>query len=162
MRVRPIVTPYERTVRKTGTIAYGKEPIVVPPPSSHIVPVRYTPILVSIDGGGSVITTGVKLYLPIAFNCAIVSARLCADQDQSGSIVIDIWKIAPGIHYPPVDGDSITASAPPTLSSDDYIEDAELAGWTKDITAGDVLGFNVDSCTTKTFVTLELKVIRRD
>jgi hypothetical protein len=67
-----------------------------------------------IDGGGSVITTGVKGDLQIPFNCTITAWTLMAD--QSGSIVIAIWKDTLA-NYPPTSADSIVASAPPTLTS---------------------------------------------
>lgn len=108
-----------------------------------------------IDGGGSAITTGVKAYLPIPFACTIFQVDLIAD--QSGSIVIDIWKDT-FANAPPDDADSITASAPPTLSSAQKSTDSTLSGWTTAIAAGDVLGFNVDSVTTVERVTLMLHV----
>jgi len=108
-----------------------------------------------IDGGGSAITTGEKGHLRIPFACEIERVTLLAD--QSGSIVIDIWKDTYA-NFPPTDADSITASAPPTISSAQKSEDSTLTGWTKTISAGDILAFNVDSCSTITRVTLALKV----
>ena len=108
-----------------------------------------------IDGGGSAITTGQKGHLHIPFNCIITQATLLAD--QTGSIVIDIWKDGYGF-FPPTDADSITASAPPTISSAQKSQDSTLTGWTTYIYANDVLAFNVDSCTAITRVTLSLKV----
>jgi hypothetical protein len=55
-------------------------------------------------------------------------------------------------------GDSITASAKPTLSSAIKSRDATLTGWTTAIAAGDILGFSVSSVTTLTRVTLSLTV----
>ena len=110
-----------------------------------------------IDGGGSAITTGVKGYIEIPFGGTIVSNRLLAD--QSGSIVVDIWKDTYA-NAPPTVADTITASAKPTLSSAQKSQDTTLTGWTTSVTAGDWLGFNVDSATTVTRVTLSL-VIRR-
>jgi hypothetical protein len=110
---------------------------------------------ITIDGGGSVITTGVKGYLTVPVACTITGAKLLAD--QSGSIVVDVWKDTYA-NYPPVDADSITASAPPTLSTAIKSNDTTLTGWTTSITAGDVLGFNVDSVTTVTRVHVELTV----
>jgi hypothetical protein len=77
--------------------------------------------------------------------------------DQSGSIVVDIWKDTYA-NYPPVDADSITASAVPTISSAAKSQDTSISGWTVAISAGDILGFNVDSISTCTRVTLSLKV----
>jgi len=118
---------------------------------------RTSEIVFVIDGGGSTITTGQKGYLPIDFACTITQATLVAD--ASGSIVIDVWKDTYA-NFPPVDADSITASAPPTLSTAQKSQDATLTGWTTSIAAGDVLGFNVDSITTCKRVTLTLKVTR--
>ena len=110
-----------------------------------------------IDGGGTAITTGVKGFIPIPFACTITAARLLAD--QSGSIVVDVWKDAYA-NYPPTDADSITASAPPTITTAAKSEDTTLTGWTTAIAAGDILGFNVDSVTTHERVTLELEVTK--
>lgn len=110
-----------------------------------------------IDGGGSAITTGEKGHLRIPFACTISRVTMMAD--QSGSIVVDIWKDTYA-NFPPTDADSITASAPPTISTAQKSEDSTLTGWTKTINADDILAFNVDSCTTITRVTISLKVAK--
>ena len=110
-----------------------------------------------IDGGGAAITTGVKGYLEIPFACTIDRATALAD--QSGSIVVDIWKDTYA-NYPPVDADSITASAPVTITTATKSQDATLTGWTTAVAAGDVLGFNVDSITTCQRVTISLRAVR--
>ncbi len=114
-------------------------------------------IVFIIDGGGSAITTGLKGFVPIPFACTITAARLYAD--QSGSIVIDIFKDT-FANYPPVDADSITASAQPTITTAVKSEDTTLTGWTTTIVAGDILGFNVDSITNHERVTVELEVTK--
>jgi hypothetical protein len=108
-----------------------------------------------IDGGGAAITTGVKGDVHIPFGCTITEWTLLAD--QSGSIVVDIWKDTYA-NAPPVVGDSITASAKPTLSSAAKNQSSTLTGWSPAITANSVLRFNVDSATTVQRVTLSLKV----
>lgn len=110
-----------------------------------------------IDGGGSAITTGVKGFIEIPYAGTIQSVRLLAD--QSSSIVVDLWKDTYA-NYPPTVADTITASAKPTISSATKAEDTTLTGWTTSVSAGDILGVNVDSATTVTRVTLSL-VIRR-
>lgn len=110
-----------------------------------------------IDGGGSTITTGIKGDLSIPFACTITGARLLAD--QTGSIVIDVWKDTYA-NYPPVDADSITSATPPTISSATKSDNTTLSGWTTSIAAGDTLRFNVDSVTTIEFVTLTLRATR--
>ena len=108
-----------------------------------------------IDGGGSAITTGIKgdLYIPTA--CIITANEMLAD--QSGSIVVDIWKDTYA-NYPPTVADTITASAKPTITTATKSEDTTLTGWTVSCSAGDTLRFNVDSCTSITRVALSLKV----
>lgn len=110
-----------------------------------------------IDGGGQVITTGNKGYIVVDFAATILSATLLAD--QAGSIVVDVWKDTYA-NFPPTDADSITASAPPTLSGAQKSQDTTLTGWTTSIAAGEVLAFNVDSASTVQRVTLALKVRR--
>lgn len=111
-----------------------------------------------IDGGGAAITAGVKGDVVVSYPCTINEVSLLAD--ASGSIIVNIWKDTYA-NFPPVVGDKITASAPPTLSGAAKGTDATLTGWTKDIAAGDVLRFNVDAlATTITRVTVALKVTR--
>lgn len=112
-------------------------------------------ISVVFDGGGSALTVDSKLDVSVPVNCKITGARLLAD--QSGSVVINIWKDTYA-NYPPTVDDKITASAPPTISSATKSNDTTLTGWTTQITAGDTLRFNVDSCTTITRVTLTLTI----
>jgi hypothetical protein len=125
--------------------------------STDIDNTKIATITFVIDGGGSAITTGIKGYLEIPFACTIT--RVTALADQSGSIVVDVWKDTYA-NYPPVDADSITASAPVTISSAVKSQDATLTGWTTSISAGDVLGFNVDSITTCQRVTVSIRVTK--
>jgi hypothetical protein len=114
-------------------------------------------IEVVIDGGGVAITTGTKLFIEVPFACTIERVTMLAD--VSGSIVVDIWKDTYA-QYPPTVADTITASAKPTISAAQKSQDATLTGWTTAIAAGDILGFNVDSVTSITRLTLSLKVKR--
>ncbi len=123
-----------------------------------------------IDGGGSAITAGTtgmsgsagpKGYFPVDFACTINQVELLAD--QSGSIVVDIYKCTysnfnPGTH--PIQSDSITSAANPTISSTFKAQDSTLTGWNTSITAGDILAFFVKSCTTITRCTVSLKITR--
>jgi hypothetical protein len=116
-----------------------------------------------LDGGGSVLGTGVKCYVPVDFACTIKQVELLAD--VSGSVTIDIWKCtyaqfdAGSTH--PVVGDSITASAVPALASASKYQDATLTGWTTSISAGDILAFDVKvASVTSTRITVSLKIQR--
>jgi len=108
-----------------------------------------------IGDGENTISTGINGWLPVPFSCTIVGVELTAN--ESGSIVIDIWKDSYA-NYPPTDDDSITASAVPTISSAIKSQDTTLTGWTKSLTKGDYLYFNVDSVTTIKGCLISLKV----
>lgn len=110
-----------------------------------------------IDGGGSVIETGVKGDLQVPFACTITEWTILLD--QSGSITVDIWKDTYA-NYPPTDADSITASATPSVTTATKNTSSTLTGWTTSISAGDTLRYNVDSVTTATRATVLLKVTK--
>jgi hypothetical protein len=112
---------------------------------------------ITIDGGGAVITTGVKGYLQVPFACTITGWTLLAD--VSGSAVVDVWKDTYA-NAPPVVGDTITAAAKPSISGAVKGQSATLTGWTTTVNAGDVLAFNVDSVATVTRITVQLTVTR--
>lgn len=112
-------------------------------------------ITFAIDGGGSALSTGIKADVYVPYACTITAVTLLAD--QAGDVVVDIWKDSLA-NYPPTDADSITASAPPTLSSAASGQDATLSGWTTAISAGDTLRFNIDSASTITRLALTLTV----
>jgi hypothetical protein len=110
-----------------------------------------------INGNGLVIDVGVKGHIEVPFTCEIWEVVLLAD--QIGSVVVDVWKETYA-NYPPINGDSITGSSPPTISSAQKSVDSVLAGWTTTINAGDILAFHVDSCSLITRLTVALKVRR--
>jgi hypothetical protein len=122
---------------------------------------QYSTLNFLIDGGGSAITTGIKGDLVVDFACSIVSWTLLAD--QSGAIKIDVWKDVYA-NFPPTDADTITNGHEPEIAaSGTNAQDTDLSDWIANpptIAAGDVLRFNVDSCTTITRATLAIKVQR--
>jgi hypothetical protein len=104
--------------------------------------------LVVLDGGGAAIVAGtqIDIIMPAAMN--VKSHTMVAN--ESGSIVLDIWKCSytqfdNSTH--PVVGDSITASAKPTISSAHKAQDTTLTGWAKGVVLYDVWRINVDNCT---------------
>jgi len=112
-------------------------------------------IQVVFDGGESAIAVGTQLWVEVPFSCAIQQETLLAD--VSGSIKIDIWKDTYA-NYPPTDADTITGANEPEIVADIKDQDSTLTDWIKTIVAGDILVFNVDSCTTITKCTVSLKV----
>jgi hypothetical protein len=116
----------------------------------------------TIDGGGLVITTGMKGRIVFDFKCTINQVTALAD--QTGSIKVDLWKCTyaqyDGGATHPVSGDSITSATPPFVSASTKYQDATLSGWTTTINAGDVLAYDVLSCTAVQQCTITLKVTR--
>jgi hypothetical protein len=109
--------------------------------------------------GAAVITAGAITFLSCPYSGTILSARLLAVDSAvtAGSIVIDVWKDTYA-NFPPTVGDTITASAKPTLSSATKSEDTTLTGWSTGVTAGDVFGFKVDSASAVTQVMLQMRI----
>ena len=107
----------------------------------------------NIDGGVSAITTGTKIYFKVPFDISINSWELAAD--QSGSIVIDIWKDTYA-NFPPTVGDTMTGSEKPTLSNQQTNRDTNLTTWNTSVASGDYLVLHVDSATSVIKVNLLL------
>ncbi len=107
-----------------------------------------------IDGAGSVITTGIKGQVSIPANATINSWNLTAD--QSGSAVVDVLH-STYAGFPTTS--SIAGTDKPTLSSAQKNQNAgPLSAWSTALTAGDVLQFNVNSCSTCTRLVLTLNI----
>lgn len=111
----------------------------------------------SFNGNGGVVPTGIVGDMVAPYDMVITEVTLLGD--QSGSIVVDIWKDTYA-HYPPTVADTITASALPTISTATKATDATLTGWTKTVSAGDTFRFNVNSVTSITRFTLIIKGTR--
>ena len=105
------------------------------------------------DGGGSTPTPGSVGYLTVLFNGTIDQWHIVAD--QSGSAVVDVWKAAGSI---PVNANSIAGTEKLTLAAAQLASDVALSTWTTAVTAGDVLGFELESVTTCTRVTAEVRI----
>jgi hypothetical protein len=99
---------------------------------------------------------GAAAFHYVPFDCTITMSRLMAN--RVGSVVIDVQKATfPSV---PDSGDSICASAKPTLTGAQTAQDATLTGWTKALKKDDVLRFVLDSVSGLQFVKLVLPVTR--
>lgn len=116
-----------------------------------------TDIIFVKDNNGVVIPTGIQGDIHVPFACTITGIFIFTD--ATGSIVIDLWKDTYA-NFPPTDADTITASAPVTISSAQKATDTTLTGWTTSVTAGDIIRVNVDSASTVTRFTLAIRVKR--
>jgi len=101
---------------------------------------------IALRGGGSAITTGSAGSKRIAAAVTITGYTIISS--TSCSITVDLWRTT----YTDYDGsdhpaneDSITASAPITLTTAVKAKDETLTGWTKTLSADDIIHVNVDS-----------------
>jgi hypothetical protein len=109
----------------------------------------------SFDGQGNPPSGGSIAYVVCPFSGTIDQWHLVAD--AAGSAVVDVWKAAGTI---PTNADSIVGSEKPTLSSDQLNSDTDLTTWTTlDVAAGDVFGFEVESASGLTRITIEIRVV---
>lgn len=114
-----------------------------------------------IDGGGAQISLGKHGLLQIPFPALITQVNLLAD--QTGSVVLDIWKCSYADYNPPTHpavGDTITAASLPTISSGVRYQDSTLTGWTTTINAGDAIIFNINSISNITSLTVCLTITK--
>lgn len=108
-------------------------------------------------GGAAVIATGIAAAWSFDFQARITGWYLQEFAGASGSIVLDLQKAARGTAPPFV---SIVATAPPTIASGQYAEDATLTGWTTVIERGDLVRVSVTSVTSFTRVLFGLRIRR--
>lgn len=102
---------------------------------------------ITVDGGGSPISSGSKGFITIPFNATITNWYVVAD--QNGDVVFDIKRSGASI---------INAGNKPTLSGASSANGAVTAWESADITAGDILEFVINSVATLTRATLVLKL----
>jgi hypothetical protein len=76
--------------------------------------------------------------------------------DATGSAVVNIRKCAFGSF--PGSLASIVAAAKPTMSAARVAESAVLTGWTTGLTGGDMIEFELESCSGLASLTIELTV----
>lgn len=151
-----ITTPSDGAVLTWDNNSSSWIDAAIPAVSTNI---KTAAIGITIDGNGSAITTGIKGYRRVPFDCTIVSWDILAD--ASGAVKIDVWKDTYA-NYPPTNADSICNGHEPEIAaSGTKAEDTSLGDWASvAVAAGDVLVFNVDSCVTITNLTLTLKVTK--
>lgn len=113
-----------------------------------------------IGNGTDVITTGIKVFLRIPFDCEVERWTVLS-KDASSSIVVDINRYTSLANYDAGTKASIAGSDLPTLSSDKANESTALTGWTTVLSQGDILEAEVDSITTATRVTVGLRLNKR-
>ena len=96
--------------------------------------------------------TVIDSYVPQA---ATITGVVVTTTGAACSAVVDIWS-QPYADFPPENGQSITASAPPTLTTAQMSKDTTLTGWTTAVAADSVLRANLDSSDCAGIITVTL------
>jgi hypothetical protein len=109
---------------------------------------------VTIDGAGSVCSTGQKGYIIAPFGGTITAWSITA-VGASPTCTLDVWKIAAGTALPTV-ANTIMGTKP-ALSTGNAVRSTTRTGWTTTFSVGDIFGFNLDAVSTATRITFELE-----
>ena len=117
---------------------------------------KTSPITIAWDGQGGFITTGLTRYYVAPYDCIITGWSIVAE-GISPTCTIDVWKIASGTSLPTV-LDTITGTALPDLNTGNVIRSSTLTGWTVAVTAGDILGFNIDAVANALTIKINLEL----
>jgi hypothetical protein len=112
---------------------------------------------VTVDGAGTVLTTGEKGYAIIPYDGTITGWSVISD--QVGDCVMDVWKTSGGTI--PTVSDTITGTEKPTLSSQQINSDLTLTSWITSVSIGDVIAFNIDSVSAITRINLSIYITKQ-
>jgi hypothetical protein len=107
---------------------------------------------INIDGSGNVISTGLKGYGVIPYDCKIISWYIVGD--TVGDFEIDIW-VSSSI---PNNSNSITGSSKPKLQNQQVAFSDVLTGWNSNISSGNIIAYSVLSSSVVTKINLVLKL----
>jgi hypothetical protein len=103
----------------------------------------------SFDGGGIALTTGGVAYVTVPFACTIAGYGITLA--PSGTISLDVWKIATGTAIPTVANTIISGASYLSISSGTAVFSASTAAFTTTtVNAKDILAFEIQAVGTAT------------
>lgn len=159
------ITPGMLLTVQQGTINAGAVFTLSGPTTTQIV-LGTTPLLFSsvsinppvslqatLDSGGVGFGLGLKLQLEVP--SAMTLSRWTLLADVAGTMTVDVWR-APFASLPLSAGNSITGGDPPALTGGISAQGNDLSGWQRELSAGDILGFDIIAAALVTRVTLSL------
>lgn len=109
------------------------------------------------SGAGSAVSISTDIVFVQCHTAGTITKATVLTQGGTGSCVIDVWKDTYA-NFPPVVGDSIAAAAKPTITAGIKAVDTTLTGWTKDVAAGDIIAFHLDSTSVFTWIGISLEI----
>jgi hypothetical protein len=108
------------------------------------------------DGASAIVAASEPAqWVEVPFDCTITGATLIAD--VAGSVVVDL-QVTDYAGWPADAGDSICASAKPTLAAAIKSQDTTLTGWTTGLTRGHYIRAVLDSAATVKRVVVSVAV----
>lgn len=107
----------------------------------------------SVDGAGSILTTGLKYYEIVPFSGTIVNWSMSAL--PSGSVAVDIYKISSG-NNPPIQ--SIVNNVFPSIVNGLFQDVTGLGSWSTIVTGGDRVGWVIKSAATVTKMNFKMGI----
>lgn len=135
--------------------ALNSKTIVTIPSSGASTNVKTTTFGCAINGGGFAPLVGIIGYTSIPYSGTITEWTIIGD--VSGSCVIDVWKAAGVV---PTVANTIAGTEKPTLTAQQLNTDNALTTWTTAVTAGDIIGFYLDSASTLTSINLIITIVK--
>jgi hypothetical protein len=100
----------------------------------------------------------VDMPTTVCKSTGVIKSIIILTEGGSGSLSIDIWKSTVD-NYPPVVTDSILGGNPVIITNGYKLKDLTLAGWNKNVTAGDVLRFKLDSNSNFTSIRIFVEIV---
>lgn len=94
------------------------------------------------SGGGAVLTVGAVTYVTVPFGCTIAAYNITID---TGTISLDIWKIATGTAIPTVANTILTGGFPGVASGTAIHSTSTALFTTTTVSANDIMGFEVQA-----------------
>jgi hypothetical protein len=109
------------------------------------------------SSSGPVVAAGsVQIPITIPADCTLIGVDMLS-AGGPGTCSFSIWK-APAGTFPPVIAGDITGGAPVGITAAKANSITSLSGWTTSFSAGDVILFTLNSCSTFTLVTISLRM----
>ena len=108
-----------------------------------------------VASSGVVLQTGTRNFIRLPWNATIVGWAVQAD--VTSTVTLDVWKASGAV---PANANSITDSAKPGLTAAKNAYSTTLTGWTTSITAGDIIGWEVEANDNAHTIDLQIYVER--
>jgi hypothetical protein len=117
---------------------------------------------IAVDGSGGTVTTGLKGYMRVPFDCTITGWTVIAlTATPTQAIQFDIWRASGAL--PTSAGDSLIDTGaggvkPRLTASQQLANSANVNNWDTALAAGDYLAFRVDSSVLVSWAVLQINI----